>query len=520
MSEKEFNMTNNTENTKGYDEYTDISSSSTGSVNQYTSQVNDTVYAPPVYADKKTDSMADTMPIGSYDYNSYASQFSAPVYSTRTASPKKTGKGSKTALIAGTLALALVLGVGGGALGSYLMYSASADSTQTVSSQSGKSAKATTSDGSDSGLTIIEAANTEKSSSTIEEVVARVKDSVVEITTETTTYDNFFGQYVTQGAGSGVIISADGYIVTNNHVIDGASSIEVTLTDGKTYKAKLVGTDATFDVALIKIDAKDLTVATFGSSADLKLGETSIVIGNPLGQLGGTVTHGIISALNRSIEIEGKTMELLQTDAAINPGNSGGAMFDADGNLIGIVVAKSTQSSSGTSLEGLGFAIPIDNVKSILGDLKENGRVTGRAALGISVVDVLTDNAKARYGVEKTGVYVYSLNDGGAAEKAGLKVGDCIVRLGDREITEKSVLTSTLLKYKAGDTVDVVVYRDGEEKTISVKLDESNQEKNASNENNSNNFNPGGSTDNNGRNRGNDDDFGDIYDYYFGNGGF
>ncbi len=475
----------------------------------------------PVHEQAYVSPSDDTQPIPiqqpsySYDYQRYTSQYAAPQYyhhaqtsvSAGTGKTHKTGKG----LIAGGLALALLLGFGGGLGGAYLAGSMglTQEASQTVTATAGgTSAHAETTEGKDSGLTIIESNNSTKTATSIEEVVANVKDSVVEINTETTTYSGFYGQYVTQGAGSGVIISADGYIITNNHVIEDANTITVTLTDGSTYDAKLIGTDATYDVALIKIEAQGLTVATFGSSSDLHLGETSIVIGNPLGQLGGTVTTGIISALDRSIEIDDVTMELLQTDAAINPGNSGGGMFDANGNLIGIVVAKSTTSSNGISLEGLGFAIPIDNVKSILGDLKEKGYVTGRASIGATVVDVLTENSMIRYGVDKTGVYIYSLNDGGAAKNAGLKVGDCILSVGGYKVTSVSSLKAALLKLKAGETADMVVYRDGSEQTFSITFDEAtNQNKNDTSDN-SNGFNPRGGYDEG-------DDWSDFFDQYF-----
>lgn len=405
-----------------------------------------------------------------------------------TAKPKKSRKNA--ALIAGTLALALCVGFGGGVLGSYV-----GGNTKTVVQPAGTSVNAQTTEGKDSGLNIIQASKSTGTPTTIEEVVAKVKDSVVEITTEITKYGTFYGQYVAQGAGSGVIISSDGYIITNNHVIEDATSIKVTLTDGNSYEAKLIGADEQLDVALIKIEADNLTVAALGSSSELGLGETSIVIGNPLGQLGGTVTHGIISALNRSISIDGKTMELLQTDAAINPGNSGGGMFDEEGNLIGIVVAKSVNSSDGTSLEGLGFAIPIDNIKNVLGDLKTKGYIA-RPVLGISAVDVLDDTTAARYNVTKKGVYLYSVTDGSAADKAGLMVGDCVLEMDGKEITSKEVLSSTIASHKVGDSVEIKIYRDGKEQTVTAVLEESKSE---TSQRNSNNFNKnGGNSYNNG----------------------
>lgn len=200
--------------------------------------------------------------------------------------------------------------------------------------------------------------------SSIVDVVETAWDSVVEISTETV-YSSRRGSYTAAGAGSGVIISDDGYIVTNNHVIEGVSSIFVTTTDGTEYEAELIMTDEENDVALLKIEATDLTYALFGDSDQLQVGELAVAIGNPLGSLGGTVTEGIISATDREITIDGVTMTLLQTSAAINQGNSGGGLFNANGELIGIVNAK----SSGLAIEGLGFAIPINAVKEIISEI-------------------------------------------------------------------------------------------------------------------------------------------------------
>ena len=432
-----------------------------------------------------------------HDY--FSNQDTAPIpnvyqdiYSTSPQTAVKPKKNRKNvALVAGTLALALCVGFGGGVLGSYV-----GGGSKTTVQQTGTSISAKTTEGKDSGLNIIQASQSSGNPTNIEQVVAKVKDAVVEITTEITKYGTFYGQYVAQGAGSGVIISSDGYIVTNNHVIEDATSIKVTLTDGNSYDAKLIGTDEELDVALIKIEADSLTVAALGTSSDLQIGETSIVIGNPLGQLGGTVTHGIISALNRSIQLDGKTMELLQTDAAINPGNSGGGLFDADGNLIGIIVAKSTNSSDGTSLEGLGFAIPIDNVKNILGDLKTKGFVS-RPVLGITAVDVLDDSTAARYNVDKQGVYIYSVTSGSAADKAGMMVGDCVLKFEDTQINSKEELSKAISSHKVGDEVKITVYRDGKEQVLTAVLQENASE---NTQRNSNNFNKNGSNTDSDRN--------------------
>ncbi len=383
--------------------------------------------------------------------------------------PKKSKKGKKVALVACALALTLCVGVGGGFLGSYL-----ANGNQTspaVADTSTVKDNSNTSQNSDSGITIVQASNTETTPTTTQEVVQKVQNSVVEITTEITQYDSFYGQYVSSSAGSGVIISPDGYIITNNHVIEDATSVNVRLTDGKTYPAKLIGTDATLDVALIKIEASDLTVATFGDSSKLVVGQTAIAVGNPLGELGGTVTDGIISALDREIQIDGKTMTLLQTNAAINPGNSGGGLFDANGNLIGIVVAKSMTTSSGASLEGLGFAIPVNNIIDILGDLKSSGYVTGRPSLGVELVDI-NRNSMFMYRVDKEGTYVSRVSDESAAKKAGIESGDCITKFNGIEVSTSAEVKNELSKYKAGDKVTVTVYRNGRTLDLKVTLDE------------------------------------------------
>ena len=442
---------------------------------------------------------------GYSEYDAYLSSYNQQ-QSYHTTTTRKSGKGKKIGLLIGALALSLCVGLGGGMLGATMMGNTDVTAKSSVTNSNSQKTNVSTSDGGDSGLTIVQSNEDKNEPTSVETVVKNIKDSVVEITTESTSYDAFYGQYVSQGAGSGVIISEDGYIVTNNHVIEDASTITVKTTNGKSYKAKLIGTDETFDVALIKIEASGLTVAAMGDSDKLDVGETAIAIGNPLGQLGGTVTTGIISATGREIKIDGTTMELLQTDAAINPGNSGGGLFDGNGSLIGIVVAKSTSTSTGTSLEGLGFAIPINNVKSILGDLKENGKVTGRAALGVTIVDVNSESSMARFGVSEPGVYISELTNGGAAEKAGLMVGDRITKIGKNEISSSSELKAALLKLKAGETTDVVVSRDGKEVTVSVTLDESNTESESSS---TNNFNPNG----NGGGYGN-------YGGYDGYGGF
>ena len=307
---------------------------------------------------------------------------------------------------------------------------------------------------------------TDKSTSQITEEVA---DTVVEITTEVMSTNSFYGQYISQGAGSGVIISSDGYIVTNNHVIDGASSITVTLRDKTSYEATLVGKDSVVDVALLKIEATGLPAATFGDSDNLKVGDKAVAIGNPLGQLGGTVTDGIISALDRDVVIDGETMNLLQTDTAINPGNSGGGLFDGQGALVGVVVAK----SSGEEIEGLGFAIPINDVIDILDDLKEYGYVRGRVSMGVELID-LTNSMYSMYyyGTDEAGCYIYSVEYDSAAYKAGLQKGDRIVSIDGKKINSTADVESALDNKKVGDVIKAEVQRGSKSATIDIELGE------------------------------------------------
>lgn len=289
----------------------------------------------------------------------------------------------------------------------------------------------------------------------VTDVVDAVRPTVVEITTESVSSGNsLLGQYVSQGAGSGVIMSSDGYIITNNHVVEGARTIAVRTADGSEYEAKLVGTDPSTDLAVIKVEAQNLQAATFGNSNDLKVGSVAIAIGNPLGSLGGTVTTGIISALDREIVIDNETMTLLQTDAAINPGNSGGGLFDASGNLIGIVNAK----QSATGIEGLGFAIPISDAVDVLQELIEKGAVTSRPLLGVSLQEM------------KDGIYIMQVSQGGSADGAGLETGDRIVSFDGTEISSVAQLKQLLRKHKIGDTVTMEVERNGRQGTVDVQL--------------------------------------------------
>ena len=304
-------------------------------------------------------------------------------------------------------------------------------------------------------------------SNDLTEVVSHISKTVVEVYTESVSYNSFYGEYVTEGAGSGVIITSDGYIITNNHVIEGASSIKVTLSTGETYEADLIGTDSVSDIAVIKIAVDNLPSAVFGDSDKLQVAQNCIAIGNPLGTLGGTVTTGIISALSRDITIDGQKMTLLQTDTSINPGNSGGGLFNYSGELIGIVNAK----SSGNNIEGIGFAIPINYVKEIAKQLIENGYVQGRGQLGIVAVNIDSIQMAWNYGVNNYGIYVKEVT-GENAKKAGLVEGDLIVAVNGIETLSLEQLRAQINQHSAGDEVKLTIIRNKEKIAINITLEQ------------------------------------------------
>ena len=311
---------------------------------------------------------------------------------------------------------------------------------------------------------------------TTSQVSEMVSPSVVVITTEQVVYSqwSWYGQnQVESGAGSGVIISSDGYILTCAHVVSGASQITVTIGDTD-YTATVVGEDDTSDVAVLKIDATGLTPATVGDSDSLSVGDSVLAVGNPLGELGGTVTSGIVSALNRSVSIQStssvNTMSLIQMDASVSPGNSGGGLFNMNGELIGLVNAKSSSSDA----EGLGFAIPINDAIQVAQDLLENGYVSGRPYMGITYIAVTDAQTAAQFNVNAYGVYVVDVVQGGPADKAGLKVGDRIVSIDGTEIAQKDDLGTLMQQHTAGDTLSITVARDGQMQTVSLTLGEKN----------------------------------------------
>ncbi len=301
------------------------------------------------------------------------------------------------------------------------------------------------------------------------QVYAQNVRSVVLITCEVTA--NVYGQAATgTSAGSGFILTENGYVATNAHVVEGASKITVSTVDGMEYTAKLIGSDATNDLAVLKVEAEGLAPVTIGSSANLAVGDQVVAIGNPLGELTSTMTAGYVSAKNRDVTTDGRTINMIQTDAAINSGNSGGPLFNMLGQVVGITTAKySGSSASGASIEGIGFAIPMDDVIGMMDDLVNYGYVTG-AYLGVMVSDMDAE-AAAYYGMP-VGAYVQEVTRGHCAERAGLQEKDIIVALGQYQVRNVSMLTRALRNFKAGETTTITVFRGGSELVLSITLDE------------------------------------------------
>ena len=356
-------------------------------------------------------------------------------------------------------------------------------------------------DNTDKHFSVIEAASNEDSL-TIPEIAKKCGTSVVAIETETkvvyNTYDNnyynpfggMFGygygygygnrggrggtqEYTQTAAGSGIIISEDGYVLTNNHVISGADKITVYVNSGdgseeQSYEATLVGSSESNDIAVLKIDATGLNAAAFGDSDQIEVGELAVAIGNPMGQVHGSVTAGIISAVEQELTIDDVTINAIQTDAAINPGNSGGALFDSYGNVIGIVYAK----SSSVSIEGIGYAIPVNNIKDLVAqmindpDSVKDQTKGSQIMLGITIRDITEDMSK-QYSMP-VGVYITEVSSMSAAERAGLQKGDIITEFAGETVTSADDLNAIKAKQTSGDTVSVKIDRNG--KTLTLDL--------------------------------------------------
>jgi len=305
----------------------------------------------------------------------------------------------------------------------------------------------------------------------VSQVYANNLQSVVGINGDVKT--NYWGQVVSNPvSGSGFVITKDGYILTNYHVIDGVEDLKVSFADGSVYDAVLVGGEEANDIAVLKIDATDLTPVVVGSSDDMKVGEQVVAIGNPLGELTFSLSAGYVAALDRNITMsDGSAINVMQINAAINSGNSGGPLFNLFGECIGITNAKySNNGSSAASIEGIGFAIPINDVLDMVTDIIELGYVSGKPSVGILMNNVSSE-ATHRYGIPQ-GAYIEAILEGSCAERAGIQVGDIVTHLNDTAVETSEGLQDAIKSYKAGDTVTFTLYRDNQTLTVEVTLDE------------------------------------------------
>lgn len=301
------------------------------------------------------------------------------------------------------------------------------------------------------------------------EVYAANVNSVVSIRTSATAGYNFYGQPVqTASAGSGFVLSKDGYILTNYHVVKGAETVTVTMYNGDEFSAQYIGGEEDYDIAVIKVEAENLQPVTLGDSAALNVGDHVLAIGNPLGELTFSMSGGMVSCVDRAINVDGTPFNMIQTDTSINPGNSGGPLFNQYGEVVGIVSAKYSQSSNGTTVEGLGFAIPMNDVFSMVKDIMTNGYVSNRAYLGITP-QTLTEGTAGQFHYDVTsGVFINYVEPDSAAAKAGLKMGDVITKVDDTAIKSVEDLNLAKKKYSAGDAATLEVYRpDG---TVTVEI--------------------------------------------------
>jgi serine protease Do len=333
-------------------------------------------------------------------------------------------------------------------------------------------------------------------------------NSVVSINCSSAT-TNFFGQTVeSASSGSGFIITTDGYIVTNHHVIADASSVKVTLYDGDTYDATVIGSDSDYDIAVLKIDAAGLQAVTLGDSDTLNVGDHVLAIGNPLGELTFSMSGGMVSCVNRAINVDGTPFNMIQTDTSINPGNSGGPLVNQYGEVIGIVSAKYSSGTTSGGVEGLGFAIPINDVAAMIQDIMTNGYVTNKAYLGITGGTMNESLAQQyRYDIT-TGVLVYSMDENGAADKAGFQRGDVITKVDDTKIASMQDLTAAKKNYSAGDTSTFTIYRDGKTQEIEVTWGVQPEETQSD-------ASTGATT----QQPNSQQDMQDLFDYFFGQGG-
>lgn len=386
----------------------------------------------------------------SYDYD----QNSYPSYSGEEPSNKRRRSGGKAALVTAMLVFSLIGGAVGGGAASWWV------NTQLTQAPAASEPQAEAQPQVQPVPQLPAAIPQSAVGGDITSVVEKAAPSVVEIRLSSRVM-TFFGEQEASSAGSGVIYSQDGYIITNNHVIEQGGEVMVRTQDGNEYPATLVGADPKTDLAVIKVEAEGLTPVTFADSDSVMVGQVAVAIGNPLGTLGGSVTNGVISAKDREITIGNETMTLMQTSAAINPGNSGGGLFDSNGNLIGVVNAK----SSGLDIEGLGFAIPSNTAQAVVQDLIEYGYVTGRPELGIKVLQVADLRTANYYGLREFGVYVME-----TTRNNGLMPGDRIVSINGKNIETAAHVSEAVISGKVGDTLNFVIVRDGKTMDLPVQV--------------------------------------------------
>ena len=384
--------------------------------------------------------------------------------------PKKKANGNKKALAVSIIAICAVILVAVLMIGTYMTvnslagilekYRESEITDGTEGTSGGSSHKPNTSGGN---VIVYKSDNASPATTDFTETVAKVEKSVVEINTETGIYQKYYGNYIQSGAGSGVIIGSDEekktyYVITNHHVVDSANTILVRLYDGSEYNAALVASDEISDIAIVAIiesEGKELSVAAYGDSSELRNGQDIFAIGNPLGQLGGSVIKGIISKTERHISVSGIRMSLLQIDASVNPGNSGGGLFDMAGNLIGIVNAK----SSGDNVDGLGFAIPINTAVEVANELLENGYVSGRLGFGTVISDAVSNSVTYAMVTSPNGVTGTYTDNNGKTQTFTFEENDIVLKVGNAEVSGAASLISILSEYNAGDKVELTVYR-------------------------------------------------------------
>ncbi len=350
------------------------------------------------------------------------------------------------------------------------------------------------------------------------EVYAANVNSVVSIRTSATAGYNFFGQPVqSASAGSGFVLSKDGYILTNYHVVKGAETVTVTLYNGDEFSAQYIGGEEDYDIAVIKVEATDLQPVTLGDSGELNVGDHVLAIGNPLGELTFSMSGGMVSCVDRAINVDGTPFNMIQTDTSINPGNSGGPLFNQYGEVVGIVSAKYSQSSNGTTVEGLGFAIPMNDVFSMVKDIMANGYVSNRAYLGITP-QTMTENWAAQYHYDvDAGVFITYVEPDSAADKAGLKMGDVITKVDDTDIKSVEDLNLAKKKYSAGDAATLEVYRPDGTVAVEITWGAAPKEEQAQQQEQAQQY-PGNRNDNNSSGNGGyyNNPFEDIFRYFYG----